>query len=349
MDAFYASVEQRDKPELRGLPVAVGGSPDQRGVVAAASYEARVFGVRSAMPMARAVRLCPSLVIVRPDFQRYRAASQSVFAIFRQVTTLVEPLSLDEAYLDVTENAWGETLGTRVAKRLKVRIRSETGLTASAGVAPNKFLAKIASGWKKPDGLTVISPDRVEPFLQQLPVDALWGVGRVTAGKLRTRGIKRLVDVRTADPQLLRDTVGSLSEWLVQLAHGIDERPVVPNREVKSSGSENTYPEDLIDLESIRREITEMASHAVSWLVRRRLLARTVTIKVRYSDFSTITRSHTALASRDADALTARALALLDKTEAGLRPVRLLGVSVHNLCAEIDSDPERLPFAADGD
>jgi DNA polymerase-4 len=349
MDAFYASVEQRDRPELRGKPVAVGGQPTSRGVVAAASYEARAFGVHSAMPMSRAVRLCPHLVIVPPDFSRYKAASNAVFSIFREVTPLVEPLSLDEAYLDVTENAWGETLGTKVAKRLKVRIRSDTGLTASAGVAPNKFLAKIASGWKKPDGLTVISPDRVEPFLQQLPVDALWGVGRVTAGKLRTRGIERLVDVRTADAQLLRDTVGSLAAWLVQLAHGIDERPVVPNREVKSSGSENTYPEDLIDLASIRREIIEMASHAVGWLVRRRLLARTVTIKVRYSDFSTITRSHTAVASRDADDLTARALALLDKTEAGLRPVRLLGVSVHNLCAEIDSDPERLPFAADGD
>src|ERR687888_785822 len=166
MDAFYASVEQRDDPSLRGKPVAVGGQPYKRGVVAAASYEARAFGVHSAMSMAKAVRLCPPLVIVPPDFTRYKAASNAVFAIFREVTPLVEPLSLDEAYLDVTENAWGETLGTAVAKRLKQRIRDETQLTASAGVAPNKFLAKIASGWKKPDGLTVISPDRVEPFLQ---------------------------------------------------------------------------------------------------------------------------------------------------------------------------------------
>src|SRR3954447_3238647 len=226
MDAFYASVEQRDKPELRGLPVAVGGSPDQRGVVAAASYEARAFGVRSAMPMARAVRLCPSLVIVRPDFGRYRSASQAVFAIFREVTPLVEPLSLDEAYLDVTENAWGEAFGTAVAKRVKQRIKADTGLTASAGVAPNKFLAKIASGWKKPDGLTVISPERVEPFLQQLPVDALWGVGPVTAKKLRARGIERLVDVRNVDVSVLHETVGSLAEWLRQLALGIDDRPV---------------------------------------------------------------------------------------------------------------------------
>src|SRR5687767_1563078 len=196
MDAFYASVEQRDKPALRGQPVAVGGQPDQRGVVAAASYEARAFGVRSAMSMARAVRLCPGLVIVAPDFSRYKAVSSAVFSIFREVTPLVEPLSLDEAYLDVTDNVWQEPLATTVARRLKERIRQETGLTASAGVAPNKFLAKIASGWKKPDGLTVISPERVEPFLQQLPVDALWGVGPVTARKLRERGITRLVDVR---------------------------------------------------------------------------------------------------------------------------------------------------------
>src|SRR5262247_855506 len=218
MDAFYASVEQRDRPELRGRPLAVGGQPNQRGVVAAASYEARAFGVRSAISMARAVRLCPSLVIVPPDFAKYRTVSQQVFALFRSVTPVVEPLSLDEAYLDVTENAWGETLGMTVARRLKDAIRAATGLTASAGVAPNKFLAKIASGWKKPDGLTVIAPERVESFLQGLPVDALWGVGPVTAARLRARGIERLVDVRTANPQALREAVGSLADWLRQLA-----------------------------------------------------------------------------------------------------------------------------------
>src|SRR3954470_1877254 len=243
MDAFYASVEQRDDPSLKGKPVAVGGSPGGRGVVAAASYEARAFGVYSAMPMARAVRLCPSLVIVRPDGPKYRAASQAVFSIFREVTPLVEGLSLDEAYLDVTENAWGEPIATNVAKRVKARILEETRLTASAGVAPNKFLAKVASGWKKPDGLTVISPERVEPFLQQLPVDALWGVGPVTAKKLRERGIEKLVDVRTIDERILREAVGSMADWLKQLAYGIDERPVVPNRETKSSGSESTYSE----------------------------------------------------------------------------------------------------------
>ena len=349
MDAFYASVEQRDRPELRGRPVAVGGRPEGRGVVAAASYEARQFGVRSAIPMARAVRLCPELVIVRPDFTKYKAVSDAVFALFRSVTPLVEPLSLDEAYLDVTENAWGETFATAVARRLKQRIREDTGLTASAGVAPNKFLAKIASGWKKPDGLTVISPDRVEPFLQKLPVDALWGVGPVTAEKLRAKGIQRLVDVRTADVQLLRDTVGSLADWLRQLASGVDERPVTPNREVKSSGSENTYPEDLTELATIRSEIAEMASHAISWLHRRQMLARTVTIKVRYDDFTTITRSHSSLPTRDEADLTARAVRLLEKTDAGVRPIRLLGVSVHNFRSENDVDeaPDRLPFDYD--
>jgi DNA polymerase IV len=344
MDAFYASVEQRDNAALRGRPLAVGGQPDRRGVVAAASYEARAFGVHSAMSMAKAVRLCPSLVIVPPDFSRYKAASQAVFAIFREVTPLVEPLSLDEAYLDVTENAWGEVFGTAVAKRVKERIKADTGLTASAGVAPNKFLAKIASGWKKPDGLTVISPDRVEPFLQRLPVDALWGVGPVTAKKLRANGIDRLVDVRAADVELLRSAVGSLADWLRQLAHGIDDRPVVANREAKSSGSENTYPEDLTDIETIRREIAEMAAHAIGWLARKQLLARTVTIKVRYDDFTTVTRSHTALPTRDEAELSSRAVRLLDKTDAGQRPVRLLGVSVHNFCGEHEDDPDLLPF-----
>jgi DNA polymerase-4 len=352
MDAFYASVEQRDNPDLRGRPVAVGGDPDKRGVVAAASYEARTFGVRSAIPMARAVRLCPSLVIVRPDFNKYRAVSQQVFEIYRRVTPLVEPLSLDEAYLDVTENSWGETLGMNVARRLKDEIRAVTGLTASAGVAPNKFLAKIASGWQKPDGLTVIAPERVETFLQGLPVDALWGVGPVTARKLRARGIDKLVDIRTADPAVLRETVGSLAEWLQQLAQGIDDRPVVSEHEPKSSGSENTFAHDLTDLDEIRREIQEMACDAAAWLVRHELYARTVTIKVRYNDFTTITRSHTEAPTRDTDNVAHRAVALLEKTEAGTRPIRLLGVSVHNLgvdpVAALEEPQARLPFDEEG-
>ena len=347
MDAFYASVEQRDHPDLRGKPVAVGGDPDKRGVVAASSYEARTFGVRSAMPMSRAVRLCPSLVIVHPDFQKYRAVSQQVFAIYRSVTPLVEPLSLDEAYLDVTENNWGETLGMNVAKRIKQEIRTATGLTASAGVAPNKFLAKIASGWQKPDGLTVVAPERVEHFLQSLPVDALWGVGPVTARKLRAHGIDKLVDVRSAELEGLRTIVGSLAEWLKQLAQGVDDRPVVADYEPKSSGSENTFASDLRDIAEIREEIESMARSTARWLAKRDLYARTVTIKVRYNDFTTITRSHTEPACRDEEAIVRRAIALLERTEAGRRPIRLLGVSVHNLSeipVVVAEALPRLPF-----
>ena len=215
------------------------------------------------------LRLCPHLLIVRPDFRKYQEASRTVFTIFRSVTPLVEPLSLDEAYLDVTENAWGEPLGRRVAERLKREIKETTGLTASAGVAPNKFLAKIASGWKKPDGLTVIPPERVERFLQTLPVDALWGVGPVTAERLRERGIEKLVDVRTADPNVLREAVGSGADWLRTLADGFDDREVEPDSEPKSSGSENTYASDLTDLVEIQKNIDEMARDAAAWLARK--------------------------------------------------------------------------------
>jgi DNA polymerase-4 len=332
MDAFYASVEQRDDPRLRGRPVAVGGRPESRGVVAAASYEARAFGVRSAMPTARALRLCPELVLVPPDFARYRAVSQQVFAILRECTPLVEPLALDEAYLDVTDNLWGEPLGMNVARRLKARIRGATGLTASAGVAPNKFLAKIASGWRKPDGLTVIAPGRVEAFLHRLPVEALWGVGPVTAAKLRRLGIERLVDVRGADPALLRSALGSQAEPLRRLAWGEDSRPVTPDRPSKSASCETTYPQDLREPREMRAEIERLARRVAAWLEHRRLLARTVTIKVRYADFRTVTRSHTAAQpGRDPADIAARAVALLARTEAGEKPVRLLGAGVHGL------------------
>jgi DNA polymerase-4 len=351
MDAFYASVEQRDDAALRGRPVAVGGSPRQRGVVAAASYEARAFGVRSAMPMARAVRLCPGLVVVRPDFQRYRAVSSQVFDLFREVTPLVEPLSLDEAYLDVTENAWGEPLGVNVARRLKAEIQARTQLTASAGVAPNKFLAKIASGWQKPDGLTVIAPERVESFLERLPVDALWGVGPVTARKLRGLGISRLVEVRTCDPHALHAAVGNQAGWLRQLATGIDPRPVEPHRESKSCGAERTFAADLTTLDQVREQVTAMATRCASWLARHRLAARTVTVKIRYADFTTVTRSHSLPeASQEEAAIARRAVALLARTDAGTRPVRLAGVSVHGLVSQDEAaclgapPAPRLPF-----
>ncbi len=332
MDAFYASVEQRDDPALRGRPVAVGGSPQSRGVVCAASYEARAFGVRSAIPMSRAVRLCPELAVIPPDFRKYREVSDRVFQIFRAVTPLVEPLSLDEAYLDVTENAWNLPLGVEVARRIKQSIRDTMNLTASAGVAPNKFLAKIASGWKKPDGLTVIAPERVETFLQKLPVDALWGVGPVTAGKLRAAGIARLVDVRSADVDVLRRAVGSYAETLRRLSFGEDDRTVEPNRERKSIGCEETYARDLSEIEPIRREVEVLARHAAEILVRMELFARTVVLKLRYATFQTITRSETREpATRSGDEIAARALVLLEKTAAGRQPVRLLGVSLHGL------------------
>ena len=349
MDAFYASVEQRDNPSLRGRPVAVGGDPDRRGVVAAARYEARAYGVRSAIPMSRALRLCPDLVVVTPDFSKYRTVSQQVFDLCRSVTPLVEPLSLDEAYLDVTENAWGETLGMQVARRLKTEIQRLTGLTASAGVAPNKFLAKIASAWQKPDGLTVIAPERVETFLQGLSVDAMWGVGPVTARKLRARGIETVMQVRAADPALLREAVGSMADWLIRLSHGVDDRAVQPARAPKSSGSETTFARDVSNLDDIRASVAQMARDAAAWLERRALVARTISIKVRYQDFTTITRSHTDAPTREVPQLVARAVALLDRTEAGRRPVRLLGVSVSNLVApcdplRVDEGGSRLPF-----
>jgi DNA polymerase-4 len=340
MDAFYASVEQREDPSLRGKPVAVGGSPQSRGVVAACNYEARRFGVRSAMPMARAVRQCPDLVIVHPNFTLYKAVSQQVMGILRSATPLVEPLSLDEAYLDVTENLLHETLATNVARHLKTCIRDELSLTASAGVAPNKFLAKIASGWKKPDGLTVIAPERVESFLQKLPVEALWGVGPVTAKKLHAIGVVRLVDVRAADRVVLTRTVGSLAEWLVRLSHGDDPREVTPDRPWKSISAEDTYAMDLEDVKEMRAEIERLARRVVDSLQRKGLLARTVTIKVRYANFTTVTRSHTEEpATQDAARIVERALALLERTEAAKRPVRLLGVGTHGLLERDDLLP----------
>jgi DNA polymerase-4 len=341
MDAFYASVEQRDNPALRGKPLAVGGRPEGRGVVAAASYEARTFGVHSAMPMATAMRLCPQLLIVRPDFQHYRAVSREIQDILRSCTPLVEPLSLDEAYLDVTENSWGEPLASVVAKRLKKQIYEDTGLTASAGVAPNKFLAKIASGWRKPDGLTVIAPERVERFLQKLPVEALWGVGPVTAKKLHRIGVTRLVDVRSAEPQRLHEAVGSLADWLRQLAMGDDPREVCPDRPTKSVSAESTYAEDLIDADVVRGEMEGMARSVAADLESKRLSARTVTIKVRYSDFTTVTRSHTAEPpTRDPARIAERATALLERTEAGKRPVRLLGAGAHGLAEDSEAESE---------
>jgi DNA polymerase-4 len=290
--------------------------------------------------MVRARRLCPSLAVVRPDFARYKAASSAVFTLFRSVTPLVEPLSIDEAYLDVTENAWGESLGVVVARRLKADIRETTGLTASAGVAPNKLLAKIASGWKKPDGLTVIPPWGVEAFLEKLPVEALWGVGPVTAGKLKEIGVVRLVDLRAAPAEALAKAAGSWAEHLRSLSFGIDERPVVPDRRSKSAGAERTFAEDLTERDRMATEIERLSERIAGWLEKRHLFGRTVVLKVRYSDFTTVTRSVTLeTATADARVVAARALALLSRTEAASRPVRLLGVSVHGLLTSPAKEP----------
>jgi DNA polymerase-4 len=296
------------------------------------------------MPMSTALRNCPQLVVVRPDMAKYQRVSRTVFELFRAVTPLVEPLSMDEAYLDVTENAWHEPLGVTVARRLKQQVREATQLTVSAGVAPNKFLAKIASGWKKPDGLTVIAPDRMEDFLQKLPVDALWGVGPKTAARLRAAGIERLVDVRAQDDARLSTLVGSMAGWLRDLAHGIDERAVSPHRIAKSSGSERTYTDDLTDLGTIQSEVARMAEAAARWLEKRDTVARTVTLKLRYRDFRTITRSHSEPPTRDIGAIIDRAVRLVDKTDAGRTPVRLLGVSVSGFGAE-DAPPPEPPGA----
>jgi DNA polymerase IV len=343
MDAFYASVEQRDDPALRGRPVAVGGRPESRGVVAAASYEARAHGVRSAMPMARAMRLCPGLAVVPPDFPRYKAVSTAVFTIFRTATPLVEPMSLDEAYLDVTENAWGEPLGVEVARRLKREIRTTTGLTASAGVAANKLLAKIASAWKKPDGLTVIAPDRADAFLERLGVEALWGVGPVTAGKLHARGWRTVGDLRAAPEEDLSAAIGSAAEWIRPLAFGLDDRPVVAERPWKSVSCENTFAKDLTDPKAIASEVEELSRRCARRLGGIGLFARTVVLKLRYSDFETVTRSHTAPPTRAVGEIAQRAVALLRRTAADRRPVRLLGVGVHGLSNTEEGSQLSLP------
>ena len=334
MDAFYASVEQRDCPGLRGKPIAVGGRPEKRGVVAAASYEARNFGVHSALSMTKALRLCPSLIIVPPNFLKYRAISRQVFDLFRMVTPIVEPLSLDEAYLDVTNNSWDEPLATTVAKRLKARIFEKTGLTASAGVAPNKFLAKIASGWRKPDGLTVVAHEHIEPFLRKLPVDALWGIGPITGRKLRAAGIERLTDVRNVSDIVLRSVVGNKADQLRCLSRGVDDRPVISNRATKSHSTERTYAKDLNNLETIQKEIDRMARVSGKWLESNKIYARTVTIKVRYDNFRTVTRSDTAsVATNSGEDVARRGQMLLERTDTAHRPVRLLGVGVHGLMA----------------
>jgi DNA polymerase IV len=332
MDAFYASVEQRERPELKGRPLVVGGSPDGRGVVAAASYEARRYGVRSAMSSHKALRLCPHLVFVRPNFSLYKQVSRQIRAIFFEVTDWVEPLSLDEAYLDVTVNKLGETLAKTVAIYVKQRIRNELNLTASAGVGPNKFIAKIASDLKKPDGLVVIAPERVETFLLPLEVERFWGVGPATAKRLRALGLNTAADLRRFSPDSLERELGRFGRFLFGLAHGIDPRPVNPNRELKSRGSETTFDRDILEVEKLLKVLEELCEEVSQGLRKISRPAHTVTLKLRYADFRTITRSHTwREASFEANSILAEAARLLkNHTDAGQIPVRLIGISLSN-------------------
>lgn len=346
MDAFFASVEQRDHPQLRGRPVIVGGDPRGRGVVAAASYEARRFGVRSAMPCAMALRRCPEATFLRPRIARYADVSRAIRAIFHEATDLVEPLSLDEAYLDVTDNHLGEPLAREVARHLKARIRAELGLTASAGVGPNKLVAKIASDLRKPDGLVVIPPDRVDAFIAALPVDKLWGVGPATTKRLHALGARTAADLRQVPLADMRRALGKHGEVLHALAHGRDARRVTPTREPKSKGSEHTFAEDVTRLEALADSLRDQAARVARSLARIGRRARTVTLKLRYHDFETITRRRTLpRPTAEPDRLAETAIALLrTQTEAGRRPARLVGLSASGLVDEAGPRQLTLPL-----
>ncbi|OHB32519.1 MAG: hypothetical protein A2X84_04445 [Desulfuromonadaceae bacterium GWC2_58_13] len=331
MDAFYASVEQQDHPELRGRPVIVGGGRN-RGVVAACSYEARPFGVRSAMPISRALRLCPEAVLRPVRMARYQQVSRQVFAIFARYTDRIEPLSVDEAFLDVA--GCGRLFGTAVeiAKRIRREVRDELGLAVSAGVAPNKFLAKLASESAKPDGLLEIAPEKVDDFLLPLPVERIWGVGAKAAQQLHRYGCRTVADLRLLSEMQLKGMFGVWGENLYRLARGEDSRTVEVDQPSKSFGAEETFASDLRRLEDLRRELLGQAEKVAARLRRHGLEGRTLTVKVRFDDFETLTRRLT-LPEPSANGMTLyrAGIELLQRTDAGTRPVRLLGLSVGGL------------------
>jgi DNA polymerase-4 len=333
MDAFYASVEQRDNPALRGKPVAVGGSRE-RGVVAAASYEARTFGIRSAMPSVTARRKCPDLIFVKPRFDVYKEVSLQVRAIFAEHTAIVEPLSLDEAYLDVTENLQGIVFATEIARRIKAKIRADTQLTASAGVSYNKFLAKLASDYRKPDGLFVITPEMGPGFVEALPVERFHGIGPATAAKMKELGIFTALDLRTKDEAFLLRYFGEAGPHFYCICRGIDHRPVLPNRVRKSIGAENTFARDLMSLDDMRAELGPLVEKVWHYCDTTGMRGRTVTLKVKFADFQIITRSRS-LAAPLSDRLTLASVSaeLLTAQFPMAKGVRLLGVSLSSLCA----------------
>ncbi|MDX1502220.1 MAG: DNA polymerase IV [Thermoanaerobaculia bacterium] len=332
MDCFYAAVHMRDDPTLAGQPVVIGGRPESRGVVTSASYEARAFGVRSAMPAARAARLCPGAIFLRPDFDRYRRESREIFAIFRRFTPVVQPVSIDEAFLDVTDHLEGFGSATALAEEIRRRVREERGLTVSIGVGPNRLVAKIASDSGKPDGLTVVPPSRVRAFLDPLPVRRLPGVGPATERRLARLGIERVVDLRRRSAEELEELLGSWGRGLHARAHGIDTRPVRTHRERKSLSSERTFGDDLTRPEEMAEAIDRLAERVAAGLAKRGFSAVTFVLKVRYPDFTTLTRSQTVSApTRDGDRIARVARRLLADTEAERRGVRLLGVGASGL------------------
>jgi DNA polymerase-4 len=344
MDAFYASVEQRDDPALRGRPVAVG-YPAKRGVVAAASYEARHFGVRSAMPSTIAMRKCPELVFVPPRFDVYRAVSRQVHAIFTNYTPLVEPLSLDEAYLDVTDHLKSGTTAWATAKEIRKRIHDDTELRASAGISYNKFLAKLASDQQKPNGQFAIMPDEGEAFVASLPVAKFHGVGRVTAAKMHALGIETGADLRRQTLDFLRRHFGKSGNWYYELARGQDNRPVQPDRERKSSGSETTFAEDLIDPGRIEAGVIAMADEVWTWCEKANSRGRTVTVKIKWADFQISTRSRsleTTIETRER--LREVALDLIRSVLPPIKGVRLVGVTLSNFRPQKASEGAELLF-----
>jgi DNA polymerase-4 len=335
MDAFYAAVEVLDDPELKGKPVIVGGSKE-RGVVSSASYEARKFGVHSAQPIATAARLCPQGVFLPVRMWRYQEISQQIFQIFQRFSPLVEPLSLDEAFLDVTGST--RLFGTpeEIATKIKEQVVEETGLTVSAGVAPSKFVAKIASDMQKPDGLTIVPEGKVEEFLEPLPIEKLWGVGKATRKILAHLGVRTIGDLGLLSSKLLVRKLGKQGLHLYLLAKGVDEREVEPEREVKSVGHEDTYPIDISDLKEARKQLLSLATRVAKRLRGYGLVGKTVTLKVKYYDFVQITRSITLGEPTDDNRKIFQTCCdLLEKTEVGRRPVRLLGISLSQLS---DSD-----------